>query len=231
MNEALREWAEAGSKPKKHKAPGRSDRTGISLPELLAMFPDDEIAEQWFIAQRWPDGVRCSDCQSANVQVRATRKPQPYRCRDCRKDFSVKTGTLMHASKLGCRIWALAIYLMSTNLKGVSSMKLHRDLGVTQKTAWHLAHRIRESWADRQPDPFSGPVEVDETFIGGREGNKHAHKKLRAGRGAVGKEVVAGARDRATGKVTARHVADTSGRVLAGFVADTTAAGADVFTD
>ena len=231
MNKEIAEWVEAGSKPRKHKAPGRADRTGISLPELFAMFPDDETAEAWFISQRWPDGMRCPDCQSADIQERPTRKPQPYRCRSCRKDFSAKTGTLMHASKLGYRIWALAIYLMSTNLKGVSSMKLHRDLGVTQKTAWHLAHRIRESWTDGQPDPFTGPVEVDETFIGGKEGNKHASKKLRAGRGAVGKEVVAGVKDRATGKVVARHVADTSGPTLIGFVADNVGLGAQVFTD
>ncbi len=195
------------------------------------MFPDDETAEAWFVSQRWPDGVWCPDCGSANVQARPTRKPQPYRCRDCRNDFSVKTHTLMHASKLGCRVWALAIYLMSTSLKGVSSMKLHRDLGVTQKTAWHLAHRIRESWADDHAERFGGPVEVDETFIGGRESNKHDRKKLNAGRGAVGKEVVAGVKDRASGKVLARHVPATTAPVLTSFVADTAQAGAEVFTD
>ena len=147
------------------KAPGNSFREGISLIEIMRMFPDDAAAEKWFVKTRWPDGVHCSRCGSANIQERKTRKPQPYRCRDCRKDFSVKTGTLMHDSRLELQVWAVAIYLLVTNLKGVSSRKLHRDLSITQKTAWHLAHRIRETWKDNQGD-FLEPVEVDETFVG-----------------------------------------------------------------
>ena len=127
----------------------------MSLPELFAKFPDDDTAEAWFVEQRWPDGVHCVFCGSENVAERASRKPQPYRCRSCRRNFSVKTGSLMHASKLGCRVWVLAIYLMSTSVKGVSNLKLHRDLGVTQKTAWYLAHRIRAAWENH---PSRSPV-------------------------------------------------------------------------
>ena len=116
-----------------HKAPGKHYRTGLTLIELTRMFPDDAVAERWFVETRWPEGVHCPCCGSLNVQERKTRKPQPYRCRDCRKDFSVKLGTLMEGSKLGFQIWAMAIYLMMTGLKGTSSMKLHRDLGITQK--------------------------------------------------------------------------------------------------
>ncbi|MCY4463520.1 MAG: IS1595 family transposase [Albidovulum sp.] len=110
------------------------------------MFPDDASAKKWFVEQRWPGGETCPCCQSKNVQIRKNRKQQPYRCCDCRKDFSTKNGTLMEGSKLDFQVWIIAIYLLSTNLKSVSSMKLSRDLEVTQKTAWYLAQHIRETW-------------------------------------------------------------------------------------
>lgn len=114
-----------------------------------------------FVNARWPDGAACP----STSQEPPTRKPQPYRCRDCRKDFSVKT--VMEGSHLPLSKWAMAAYLLITNLKGVSSMKLHRDLGITQKTAWHLAHRIRKAW-ESNGGLFAGPVEMDETFVGGK---------------------------------------------------------------
>ena len=214
-----------------HKAPGKASRQGLSIIELTEMFPDNETAEQWFIEQRWPSGVCCPECGSLDVQERKTRKPQPYRCRDCRKDFSVKTATLMHGSNLGYRTWAFAIYMVVTNLKSVSSMKLHRDLKITQKTAWHLMHRIRENWQDRK-DTFAGPVEVDETYVGGKRKNMpNSVRKELTGRGSVGKTAVVGAKDRATNKVAAKVVESTDKETLQGFVKDYADQQAIVYTD
>ena len=212
------------------KAPGKHYRSAISLVEAVKRFEDKEAVEQMFIAARWPDGVACPTCGSLNIKDRPTRKPAPFRCYDCLADFSVKTGTVMHGSNLSLSKWALAAFLMTTNIKGVSSMKLHRDLGVTQKTAWHLAHRIRKAW-ETDKGLFAGPTEVDETYIGGKESNKHASKKLHAGRGAVGKTAVVGAKDRETNWVVAKPIAFTDKEDLQGFVEGTTETGSVVYTD
>ena len=213
-----------------NKAPGKHYRKGMSLIDAVREFDNEEAVEQMFVEARWPDGVTCPFCESSNIVARASRKPAPFRCKDCRKDFSVKTGTVMHSSNIPLSKWALASYLMSTSLKGVSSMKLHRDLGITQKAAWHLEHRIRKAW-ESETGLFAGPVESDETHIGGVEKNKHESKRKHEGRGTVGKTVVHGILDRATNKVSAGVVESTDAATLQGRVLDATETTAQVYTD
>ena len=215
------------------KAPGKSHRKGLTLIQLGEMFPDDAAAEAWFAKARWPDGPYCPHCGSKNVQSNIKHRTMTHRCRDCpdKRMFSLKTGTVMEGSKLGYRVWAIAVYLVTTNLKGVSSMKLHRDLGVTQKTAWHLAHRIRKS-LELPEAPFSGPVETDETYVGGKLKNMHAKKRREARqRPDYGKTIVAGARDRATGTVRGQKIEYADKETLHAFVGANAAPGAAIYTD
>ena len=132
------------------------------------MFPDEASASTWFERTVWTDGRCCGHCGSIETSPVKNQKPMPYWCTDCRSYFSVRTGTALERSKVPLRKWAFAIYLEITSLKSVSSMKLHRDLGVTQSTAWFMLHRIREAWDGSNGPTFDGPVEVDETYFGGK---------------------------------------------------------------
>jgi transposase-like protein len=208
-------------------APGRSDRNGLTIVELLRMFPDDDTAERWFEQQRWPDGLACPNCGCMRI-VRTTHPTMPLRCKDCRKFFSVKKGTVMESSKLGFQTWAIVTYMATTNLKGVSSMKIHRELGITQKAAWHLIQRVREAFSGNAP-LLGGTVEIDETYVGGKERNRHASKRT-YGRGTQGKTAVMGAKER-DGKVVARPIGVEPGETFAGFVLQTVKVGETVYTD
>ena len=211
------------------KGPGKAHRDGISLIELTDLFPDEASAAAWFESLVWPEGRHCPRCGNTETAEAADTAGLPYWCGACRKGFSVRIGTALERSKVPLRKWVFAIYLEMTSLKGVSSMKLHRDIKVTQRTAWFLLHRIREAWTTEIDSVFSGPVEVDETYVGGRRKNMpKAKRKALTGRGAVGKAIVVGAKDRATHRVSAAVVETTDKPTLQGFVIDRTADGATV---
>ena len=209
--------------------PGKSHRKGVSLIDLMDMFPTEEMARKWFEDQLWGDERCCGHCGGVRTKP-SSHKTMPYWCSDCRKHFSVRTGTALECSRVPLRKWAIAIYLEIVNLKGVSSMKLHRDLGVTQKTAWFMLHRIREAWRT-DASGFAGPVEVDEAFMGGKEKNKHASKKLHE-RHREGKTAVIAAKDRASNRVVAKVIdGESDGETLRGFVRENAETGATVYTD
>lgn len=129
----------------------------VSLSDLFAMFPDDEAARKWFESNLWPDGPVCPHCSS--VEYHSTTHPRiPYRCGTCRKFYSVRMGTIMEKTHITYRDWAIATYLYQTRPKGVSSVQLAKDLGITQKSTWFLAHRLRVSWRTLAGgERFSGP--------------------------------------------------------------------------
>jgi transposase-like protein len=171
----------------------KTTKSAISTFQLFALFPDQESARIYLEKRRWPDGVKCPVCSSGERIT--TRKAGYYRCNACAEDFTVRTGTIFERSHIPLHKWIYAMYLLVTARKGISSLQLSKEIGITQKSAWFMLHRIREA-CGKDLTKMRGIVEIDETYVGGLEANKHESKKLKSGRGPVGKKPVLGMRER-----------------------------------
>lgn len=183
-------------------------KNNTSIVEFLTKrFADEKSAEAFFVEKRWGGRITCSYC--AHTVVYKVNGSQPYKCAkmDCRRKFTAKTGTIMEGSHISIRMWLLAMYLMGSSRKGISSLELARQLNVTQKTAWFMAQRIRE--ACNETAKLKGIVEVDETYVGGKERNRHMKDRYNSGRGVANKIPVVGMRER-NGKTIGRVTDDTS---------------------
>ena len=202
----------------------------ISVPQLYRRFPDDATCRAWFGQVLWDGQPVCPHCGSIeDIGPPPPSKPHGYWCKSCRDHFTVTTGTCMHSTKKPLQDWIYTIYSVLTGRKGVSAMQLSKELGVQYRTAWHMLHRVRE--ACKSGDfKLANVVEVDETYIGGKERNKHESKKRKAGRGTAGKTPIIGARERG-GKVAAEPVSATDARTLINFVEAHAEQGATVYTD
>ena len=182
-------------------------------------FHNEEAAYVFVEARLWPRGPVCPHCGATDKHVGKlagkTTRPGLYKCYACRKPFTVKIGTVMESSHVPLRVWLQAIYLLSASKKGISTRQLQRTFGCGLKTAWFLSHRVREAMADLDIPPSGNlggegkTVEADETYVGGKERNKHRSKRSRDNIGGVGKEAVFSLVERG-GKVRSHHVANVS---------------------
>jgi transposase-like protein len=207
--------------------------TPNTLQEAILYFSDPDRCLALMVQSRWPDGVvKCPTCKSDKVRLLATRRVWECKTKHPKRQFSVKVGTVFEDSPIGLDKWFTAAWLVANCKNGVSSYEIHRALKVTQKTAWFMDHRIRLAMQSGTFEKVAGEFEVDESFVGGAARFMHKDKKAKiTGTGGAGKAIVMGLVDRKTKKVRLRHVADTSGPTLQGFVREYVEGGSYIYSD
>src|SRR5215213_2788002 len=204
-----------------------------TLQQAVKFFSDDLTCINLIASRRWVDGIAvCPKCGDTNNTFLPSRKVWQCKNKECKKQFSVKVGTIFEDSPIGLDKWLTAMWLIVNAKNGISSYEIHRAIGVTQKTAWFMLHRIRLAMETGSIEKLSGNVECDETFIGGKAKNMHKHKReaIIKGRGSVGKTAVFGALER-KGRVLAKVIESTNRETLHNEVKEKVETGANLFTD
>lgn len=199
-----------------------------TLQEAIIYFSDIQNAIDFIAALRWSDGVTCPHCQSQENYYLPPRKI--WRCKACKKDFSVKVGTIFEDSPIKLDKWLCAIWMIVNAKNGISSYEIHRAIGVTQKSAWFMMHRIRLAMQEGSFEKLSGDVEADETYVGGKAENMHKGKREVTGRGAVGKAIVVGVLER-NGQVRTKVVKRARKRTMHNWIRENVESGSNLYTD
>jgi transposase-like protein len=204
-----------------------NDNLTISTFQLFQLFPDQESARDYLEARLWPEGVKCPFCGSGEKVT--ARKDGYYRCNPCKQDFTVRTGTIFERSHVPLHKWIYAMYLLITSRKGISSMQLSKEIGITQKSAWFVLQRLREACGS-DFSKLSGIVEVDEMYMGGKEKNRRKGEKLNPGRGPAGKKAVLGMRERG-GRTKAMPISSPNSHNLQSNIHAHVEVGSSIHTD
>lgn len=200
-----------------------------TLFQMMVALPDEQAAIDHFTAIRWKNGAFCSLCGGTRVYHFSDQRT--HKCGDCRKRFSIKVGTIFEDSKIGLRQWMMAVWLITSHKKGIASTQLAKDIGVTQKTAWFMLHRLRHAAQTQSFNrPLSGEVEADETFVGGKEKNKHARQRTGGKQGGAGKAAVLGILER-EGELRTGLTPNLSARTVQSAVRENVEPGSLILTD